>query len=291
MDWFERLTGFRETSYENTRAKLRVQDGKLYSTVNKQSYRTGELELVSLKELRNRLANSGIEHRHSKVSVVMGDVREMHRAAEYAGAVFQVASQFNLLEMASPDVTPEDGVTCYQSDHTQGPACAMAAGAATIYRNYFAPGAGEAGQANRQLDGLADLGTTLGQALKRPVSALWKMRNGYALCTASGLDAIAEYLGSLQPDRLDLLRGELRVGLHRDVEVTDSEHRPLVTQVFCSALPVAYTDVPRKQWAPFANLDPGSRLRSDNDRGRAERETWRLQHCTSDATWRRSLWK
>jgi hypothetical protein len=97
------------------------------------------LELVSLTELRSRLANSGIEHRDSKVSVVTGDVREMHQAAEYAGAVFQVASQFNLLEMASQDVTPEQGVTCYQSDHTQGPACAMAAGAATIYRNYFAP--------------------------------------------------------------------------------------------------------------------------------------------------------
>jgi len=29
------------------------------------------------------------------------------------------------------------GVTRYQHDHTQGPACAIACGAATIYRNYF----------------------------------------------------------------------------------------------------------------------------------------------------------
>jgi transposase len=47
--------------------------------------------------------------------------------------------QFNLLEMTSPSVSPEHGVTRYQDDHTQGPACAIAAGAATIYRNYFAP--------------------------------------------------------------------------------------------------------------------------------------------------------
>jgi hypothetical protein len=50
------------------------------------------------------------------------------------------------------------------------------------------------------------------------------------------------------------LRDRLRVGLHRDVEVTagDAGHR--VSQVFCSALPVAYTSVPMTDWAPFATL-------------------------------------
>ena len=71
--------------------------------------------------------------------MVTGDVQQMHQSPENAGALFQVASQFNLLEMVSPTVTPEDGVTRYQHDRTQGPACAIAAGAATIYRNYFAP--------------------------------------------------------------------------------------------------------------------------------------------------------
>jgi hypothetical protein len=255
MDWFERLTGFRETNYADTRAKLRVEGGRLHSTVNSQSYLTGELTLVSLKELRDRLAISRIEPRESKVAVVTGDVRKMHQAAEYAGATFQVASQFNLLEMVSPHVTPEQGVTRYQNDHTQGPACAMAAGAATIYRNYFAPVGGEIGQtAKRQLDGLADLGITLARALNRPVSDLWEMRNGYTLCTAPGLDAIGKYLSILQPDQLDLLRGELRIGLHQDIEVTDLEHRPLVTQAFCSALPVAYTSVPRKHWSSFGQF-------------------------------------
>ena len=59
-------------------------------------------------------------------------------------------------------MTPEHGVTRYQHDHTQGPACAIAAGAATIYRNYFAPVGGSHGQTTeRQFDGLADLGETL----------------------------------------------------------------------------------------------------------------------------------
>ena len=106
--------------------------------------------------------------RHLKVGLARGDVRQMHLAPEYRGALFQVASQFNMLEMVGPDVTPEDGVTRYQHDRTQGPACAIAAGAATVYRNYFAPVAGGQGQtAGRQLDGLARIGEALGEALGR----------------------------------------------------------------------------------------------------------------------------
>lgn len=90
---------------------------------------------------------------------------------------------------------------------------------------------------------LADLGETLRAAVNRPVKVLWKMQNGYALCTRTGLDAIAEHLSVLQPEQLDILRGKLRIGIHRDVEVTDApgERRPLVSQAFCSALPVAYS--------------------------------------------------
>ena len=46
MDWFEKLTGFRETGYEETRARLEVVDGRLHSRVNGTSYEIGELELV-----------------------------------------------------------------------------------------------------------------------------------------------------------------------------------------------------------------------------------------------------
>jgi hypothetical protein len=53
-------------------------------------------------------------------------------------------------------VTPEHGVTRYQYDRTQGPACAIA-GAATIHRNFFAPVGGSDGQTTgRQFDGLTE---------------------------------------------------------------------------------------------------------------------------------------
>ena len=140
MDWFERLTGFRERDYDETRARLAVDGDRLRSPVNQKSYGVGTLELVSLETLRERVHSARLNSGKLKVSIVRGDVRAMHRSSEYAGALFQVASQFNLLEMVSPEITPEAGVTRYDLDRTQGPACAIAAGAATIYRNYFAPG-------------------------------------------------------------------------------------------------------------------------------------------------------
>jgi hypothetical protein len=140
----ERLTGFRETDYADTRAKLMVEDNRLKSLVNGKSYGVGRLELVSLETLRERVKSAGGPAGRLSVSLVSGDVREMHRRPEYLAALFQVASQFNLLEMVGPDINPEHGVTRYQTDRTQGPACAIAAGAATIYRNYFAEVEGRA---------------------------------------------------------------------------------------------------------------------------------------------------
>jgi hypothetical protein len=258
LDWFERLTGFKESSYAETRKNLAVEGRRLKSMVNGKSYGIGELDLVSLATLRRR-AESLRPSGRLKVSLVTGDVREMHRQAKYAGALFQVASQFNLLEMTGPSVTPEDGVTIYQHDRTQGPACAIAAGAATIYRNYFAKVGDADGQTKeRQLDGLADIGTALSEALARPVDALWKMENGYAQCTQAGLDAIANHIRSSNFEEIEMLRGQLCIGLHNDVEVTDtpSGHPfPIVSQAFCSALPVSYNrHIPQAHWHAFASF-------------------------------------
>jgi hypothetical protein len=55
----------------------------------------------------------------------------------------------------------------------------MAAGAATIYRNYFAKVGSRLGQTkNRQLDALADLGAALRERLAPDEGELWSMVNG-----------------------------------------------------------------------------------------------------------------
>lgn len=257
MNWFERLTGFREAGYEDTRCLLEIAGQKLYSRINGRSYGIGELQLLSLKDLRERATlGAGLKGRMT-FRIVRGDVGQMHQSPQYAGSLFQVASQFNLLEMASPEVTPEQGVTRYQHDRTQGPACAIAAGAATIYRNYFVPIDDGFGQTSeRQLNGLGGVGLALARAIGRPTDKLWKMTNGYALCSAEGLSAIGGYIQGLDPAQSDALGAELCVGLHQDVEVTahDGAFPPVVSQLFCSALPVAYSRVPAAQWQPFAEL-------------------------------------
>lgn len=255
MDWFERLTGFPETSYEATRAQLEVSDGRLRSRANGRSYGIGWLELISLDALRAQTRDVAVPGRLT-LEIAQGDVRRMHADPRNAGALFQVASQFNLLEMIGPEVTPEAGVGRYEADPTQGPACAVAAGAGTIWRNYFVPVDGQPGQTrDRQLDALADLGAALAQGLGRPGERLWQMRNGYALPSRESLGQIDGHLRSLTETARDALRGRLRVGWHRDVEVTDGAlPGPTVSQIYCSALPVAYGTGPASAWAAFAQL-------------------------------------
>jgi hypothetical protein len=253
MDWFERITGFPEAGYAETQAALSVVGGRLRSAHSDRACEVGELEIPSLADLRQRVgAVAGKPGAQAKLSTLQGDVRRLHGQPLNRQALFQVASQFNLLEMATPELTPEHGVTLYQDDRTQGPACAIAAGAATIYRNYLVPLAGGTGQsAVRQIDCLADMGRALGG----DGHSLWDMRNGYALCTQQGLAAIDARMEAMSAAELDQLRGLLRIGLQWDVEVTEaSTPGQRVSQAFCSALPVAYTDVAPAKWERFATL-------------------------------------
>ncbi len=252
-DWFEALTGFTERSYEETQRSLAVDGRTLRSSVNGRSYVIGELETPTLGELRQRALDTAMDGGGAfTVSNVSGDVGRMHQDAANRNALFQVASQFNLLEMTGSGRIPEDGVTDYADDHTQGPACAIAAGAATIYRNYFMPVDGQTGQTrHRQLDCLRDVGEALGNT----DGSLWTMTNGYALCTESGLDSVRRTLGDMDEAGTGALRDRLRIGVHWEVEVTAGGRTDVhVTQAFCSALPVSYTRVPSPRWEPFARL-------------------------------------
>jgi hypothetical protein len=186
-----------------------------------------------------------------RISAIVGDAKALHADASNAGAFFQVASQFNLLEMTSPDVTPEQGVGIYERDPTQGPACAVACGAGTIYRNYLVDLDGQIGQTQaKQVDCLEGIGKALGNADSR----LWSMQNGYALPSAEGLKEIDSKLGRMSESQLDELRCELKIGVQWDTQVTlqGCEHR--VTQAYCSALPVAYSCLSYEMWGRFASL-------------------------------------
>ncbi len=251
MSWFETLTGFPETSPSQVRQNITVDGETLTSNVNGKAMVYGRLETPSVAELRERVKSVLPGSRNISVREVIADVQALHTNVSNAGSLFQVASQFNLLEMVGPEVTPEKGVGIYENDRTQGPACAIAAGAGTIYRNYFAPVNGKIGQsASNQIDCLADLGRELGNTDNR----LWKMRNGYTLPERSGLIEISNRLQASNENELDELRKLLRIGLQWNTQVTLNDCSQKVSQAYCSALPVAYLDHPGDLWEDFARL-------------------------------------
>ena len=248
--WFEQLVGFEEFSPKNVREKIVIDGKNLISKVNGKSFQCGTLEVPTLKQLKDQ---SLLEQYNDKVRIkeLIANVRDLHCDPQNRHALFQAASQFNLLEMMNPNISPENGVGIYEQDYTQGPACAIACGAGTIYRNYFVPVRGQIGQTTEhQIDCLELLGTVLGNH----DSCLWEMENGYALVRQDGLLSINSYISNLDFEQREQLKEKLKIGLQWDTEVTLTEAKHVVSQAYCSALPVAYSAVDSLYWEPFARL-------------------------------------
>lgn len=249
--WFQALTGFSEESPQQVRENITLADNVLNSRVNGKVLICGELETPSLAELRRRVHSNTNTGGKISVREIIANVQHLHADESNSGSLFQVASQFNLLEMVSPDVTPEFGVGIYERDPTQGPACAIAAGAGTIYRNYFAVVNGQTGQSSyNQIDCLSDIGVALGNSENR----LWKMRNGYVLASHEGLTEISSRLRGASERELDELRQLLRIGVQWDTQVTLNDSSHTISQAYCSALPVAYSPHSSDLWSEFARL-------------------------------------
>ncbi len=249
-DWFADLAGVVEGSARNVRDAFAVEGTDLIARATGRRMSAGVLSLPSLADLRaDVLPDDAPNH----LREIVADVTCLHGDPDNRGALFQVASQFNLLEMPHPGVTPAMGITGYADDLTQGPACAMACGAGTIWRNYFTTLSGGVGQTEVQIDTLADLG----QALGNLQVAQWSMRNGYALPTPAGLEAVSTRIFHADAAERDRLCGLLRVGLQADCDVTlghSGGSGQRVSQVYCSALPVAYSALAAADWEPFARL-------------------------------------
>jgi hypothetical protein len=243
MTFFEQLFGFPEEGWQATRERFEVEGDRLRSRVNGLTYRIGRFETPTVGKLRERTAEHLPGHLRVRHQVI-GDVLELHALPDNAGALFQVASQFNCLEFLGPEITPEDGITPYVSDPTQGPACALAAAPATVFRNYFAQ------TPDRQLDGLAHIRAALGPELI-------KVRNGY---TFSDDARLAQVSAAITPESRGALRDRLTIGLQTGVEVTfrtrfvPPEHPNFVSQAFCSAISLGYSPESPEAWEPLATL-------------------------------------
>ena len=256
MTWFQRLTGVEELSGAHVREQLACVDGVLKNVATGKEWRVGRLDTPSLAELRSSLDHStSVPSGRPRLSIHVGDVRKLLANEENQGATFQVASQFNLLEMPSPTVTPDEGIGAYEHDHTQGPVCAVAAGPGTIYRQYFSLG-GMGQTAGRQINCLEpvhqELCRSLSQSTDKP---LWSMLNGYALFSSDQARRLKAHVETLaEPDK-DRLRELLQIGVMADTQVTmDESTTHTISQAYCSALPVAYSSADAKDMEPFARI-------------------------------------
>eukprot|EP00511_Aplanochytrium_stocchinoi_P010459 CAMPEP_0204861008 /NCGR_PEP_ID=MMETSP1348-20121228/1108_1 /ASSEMBLY_ACC=CAM_ASM_000700 /TAXON_ID=215587 /ORGANISM="Aplanochytrium stocchinoi, Strain GSBS06" /LENGTH=375 /DNA_ID=CAMNT_0052010123 /DNA_START=139 /DNA_END=1266 /DNA_ORIENTATION=- len=253
-NWFRTLFGFDETIYEETQMWLHVEGDTLYSHGNNTSYKIGSFETPSLEKLResvlmNKDVNRVMKKGGLKLSAVKGDVQLFLANKTNMYATFQVASQFNCLEFIAPSYVPEDGITGYVRDRTQGPACSIACGPATAYRNYFAPvntakGKVRIGQTeDHMIDNLCDFSHLIGNDPKNP---FFTVEGGYTMASADGLQRLNK--GPLQNPLDEKLLGSIRIGVHTDIQVTSSnwgrvnvaDENIIVAQVFCSACAVNY---------------------------------------------------
>jgi hypothetical protein len=263
-NWFESLFGFTEspTAVKANLVSVPGNATKFKSLANGRVFDVGTFTTPTLAQLRTKTAALGplSERTGSIRHLTVDDVFELH--AKNPGALFQAASQFNCLEFVSPDVIPEEGVTGYQNDATQGPACALACAAGTIYRNWMVPvplpnGNAQIGQLKEaQLNGLDLLEALAGNDDRK----FWKIKNGYTSSTEKGMKDFAAFLKDA--DRDELL-GSIKIGLQIDVPVNFESRRPWketrgdvrVHQAYCSAVSCGYDSrVSADLYAPFAKL-------------------------------------
>jgi hypothetical protein len=273
INWFNALYGFEET-VENCHQYLSIvteddQIPKLKSAYSDKKYRIGHFHTPTIEELRQEAIlllgprKRDIESRNGSEykdidglcdfgvhTLCIGDVLELHH--KYPKSTFQVASQMNCLEFSSPLSTPEDGITDYMYDCTQGPSCAIACSSGTVYRNYFAiPPTSRASQFNL----LDELEIHLDNATNQ----YWTVCNGYMNSTPEALARLNAVIASSDKDEFIQ---KIKVGCHEDVGVVFSARgQPMddaldvyVTQVYCSAVSCNYTSISKDLWQPLAEI-------------------------------------
>lgn len=282
--WFRNVFGFTESdNYDETQKCLQhIRDpetGKINGVY------PGTFHQKPLAQLRHEAATAAaacLQKGSVRTTNVVGEAGAMHRDPSHRGSVFQAASQFNCLEFLNQNTTPEQGITGYIRDRTQGPACAVACPAGTAMRNYLVPwtdwrGKKRTGQtAQNQIDCSDPVQRALinvGRDSKDPQLAplekhapipeserLWTTKNGYLDSDPIRLRKASALIQAVRVNKQkysDLL-GHLTIGIQENTDVTAFRSNNVVsnvTQVYSSAVAVGYSqceDAPG--WADVAQL-------------------------------------
>jgi hypothetical protein len=245
MNWFENYFGFKEKDYLSTKQKLA-------NILTREQVGLFEIESNGiLHEKLDMIMGDFNEERRKKHGVVLlenivKDCKELHHEPN---VTIQVASQFNCLEMVNPSVTPEDGITIYQNDKTQGPMCAMCCPAGLAYRNYLY---NEGQTKTKQID----MTNAFFEYLKKFDPKInHTMRNGYLFIESNQmLERINNVLRD--PDHRRNARLLIMSGNHMDMEVDKMMNKKLtrVNHVYCSGLPISYNSLDPNLWDGLAEI-------------------------------------
>lgn len=267
-NWFQETFGYIEgqedVSFEsNNEVKITKPDNSFKKIGH------GELLLLSLEELRDTVKSivKDINRERFKMlkieNVANFDVLKESSKKEYENCVMMAASQFNILEMPNSNIKPEDGITRYISDKTQGPACALAGLGGLLYR--LKKGLdGSPQSAENQVNLLDKLEEEMKNRRDDGTYKFWEIRNGYYTSTKDQRKRLekelksADYVGD---DKIDTkIKRNIKCGIQKDVEIVftgDSKknsntfelkelkkkrnndsglRRQKLTQVYCSAI-------------------------------------------------------
>ena len=162
---------------------------------------------------------------------IVGSAIDIHGICR-EGDTIQVASQLNCLEMIDPSKTREDGISIYEYDKTQGPACVMCAPTGLAYRNYL-------------LEEIPDTSKEFKKFLNshsNNIAGSWRVENGYFIVdTPEQLIEINDLLKTSQMIRREA-RSSIASGSHTGQGVCiDGENlNKRVNHVYCSGLPISY---------------------------------------------------
>lgn len=261
--WFSKIYGFHEMlngkSVVNRLMKISINEqGRIYLTHTNglghvssfdagiPLYKsTGDLLLEAERVIHEMPPQPvGITYRE-----IHADVKNLHANPELAGSLFQVASQFNSLEMATPQHTPEMGITIYEHDRTQGPVCAMACPTGTLYRNYFIM------HNERDKPRMPQTETNQINTLETIIDKFQKsdleykvdfvVKNGYILpATIEDSNKLNEMIG--WPGAIEGMANDVNYVIQEDVPVLLNPTKPdpvphKVSQIYCSGFPLAYS--------------------------------------------------
>ncbi len=145
MDYFKDITGYSEHNAKNKLLLEQHPKHKHNHLLN--NFTCGCVHTDTLQDIIESFkeelkSNNSMNNNMIQIKCIQGDIRHLQGLKENENSLFQIASNFNVLENAhryDKFIPYQNFLTKYIDDPTQGTFGAVSAGPGTIYRTYIHP--------------------------------------------------------------------------------------------------------------------------------------------------------